>query len=138
MNYFGRKVRNCLVQADDIEMTLLKLFIRQALIEGTSVSYGGRLFVTPSKNEFSILRREVPETAIEVPLNRASDATDRFIESFVFEADASLDLIVFHEANDITTNGCTWAFLKGHLQVLNVLLVGKEKLQNTLSSVVAE
>lgn len=129
MTYFGQKVRSCLTNKTDVELTLLKLYIRRALMEGLTVSYRDKIFVCPSmltdKKKISIYRSGDPTSAIEVPFNRPADATDRFIDGFVFEVDANLDEVLFHHSNDLISPGNKWLQLKTGIVGLAALL-GKE------------
>lgn len=141
MTYFGQKVRNCLIIRSDIEITLLKLFIQNALFAGLAVSYNNRVFLISNKNEntpIQIVRSSEPTRAIEIPSNRVGDAVDRFIDSFVYEDDANLDNIIFHHSNDHTDAGNTWWLLKQAIPGISTILNSKPPLSQLLIKISEE
>ena len=115
MSYFGQKVRACLIHEADIEITMLKLFIRRAIENNCAVSYKNKIYLFPPErigDPFVITRLSEPESAIEIPANRSPDATDRFVDAFVFETGASIDDVLFHKSSSVDTSAVRWYWIK--------------------------
>lgn len=137
MSYFGQKVRACLIHEADIEMTMLKLAIRRALEDGCAVSYKNKIYLIPprcSGDNILITRLSEPDVAMEIPNNRTPDATDRFVDAFVFETGANIDEVMFHENADIDSGAVRWHWIKTGNESLSALITRTGKFYNALVS----
>lgn len=121
-SYFGTKIRTCPVEDRDIEMLLLKMLLREALLQGLALSYENRIYVIPAKDRLSIVRMTEPDRAVDIPVRRPADAVDRFIESFIFESDADINKVIIYHSSDSSDAGTTWGFAKVALKGLWTLL----------------
>jgi|LakMenEpi03Aug12_release.lakeMendotaPanAssembly.Ray.scaffolds.fasta_scaffold1130239_1 hypothetical protein len=136
-SYFGQKVKACLIHAADIEMALLKLVIRRALESNCAVSYKNKIFVIPPRvpsDRILITRLTEPDVAMEIPSNRTPDATDRFIDSFVFETGATIDDVMFHKTSAIDSSAIRWHWLKSRNIPLLSLISQNHKFQDVVGS----
>lgn len=134
-SYFGQKVKACLIHEADIEMALLKLVIRRAIESGCAVSYKNKIFVIPPRlisDRILITRLTEPDVAMEIPSNRTPDATDRFIDSFVFETGASVDDVMFHKTSAIDSAAIRWHWLKTCQMALMTLISRGTKFQDII------
>jgi hypothetical protein len=114
-------VRACPVDDKDAEMLLLKLAIKEALCAGTAVGYSSRLCVIPSDDKILIVRTSEPTKAIEVSRKRPADAVDRFIDAFVYESDADLNMILFYHSVDTTDTANSWGWVKSRSILGNLI-----------------
>jgi hypothetical protein len=136
-SYFGQKVKACLIHQADIEMALLKLVVRRAIESHCAVSYKNKIFVIPprvSSDRILITRLTEPDVAMEIPANRTSDATDRFIDSFVFETGASIDDVMFHETSAIDSSAIRWHWLKTRAIALSILIDRNSRFQDIITN----
>jgi hypothetical protein len=109
--YFSQKPRACPTTKAGINMLLLKLTIRQALIEGLAVSYSDRIFIQAEEEKIQIFRVSEPAIEIKLDSKRTASAVDYFVDQFIYEACANIDQVGFHES-DATTPHLMWPWLR--------------------------
>lgn len=122
-NYFGYAVRNCPIELRDIEMLLLKLTLKAALLSGSALSYEGRIFLSLNNNkDFIIVRMSEPTNGIIISGNKPAEAIDRFVLSFIYEEGSNIDKIQIYKSTSIDDVSFTWGHLKKTLPGISVLL----------------
>lgn len=125
-SYFGYAVRNCPIEARDIEMLLLKLTLKSALLSGSALSYEGRIFLSLNgTKDFIIVRMSEPTNGIIISGNRPAEAIDRFVLAFIYEEGSNIDKIQIYKSTSIDDVSVTWGYLKKTLPGISVLLSEK-------------
>lgn len=121
-----KTIRNCPFDPSDIEMLLLKLTVRAAILSNNAVGYKDKILLLPPTHQdadtFSLFRRSEPASAIFVPHRRAAEAVDRFIASFVYEQDCNMNDVLFYQDAQADSGARTWEHIKTHILGIQSLI----------------
>jgi len=113
----NKSLRNCPYDSFDIELLLLKLAIRAAILSEHAVGYKDKILLLPPNNtadNFSIFRRLEPSSAVFVHKKRPAEAVDRFVLTFIYEQDLNVDDVRFYLDAAADAGATTWEHIKTH------------------------
>lgn len=116
-NYFSNPPGKTPAASQDLDMYLIKWFIKSCLTNNMSVSYDRRTTLLKSSGGFRIVRPLDGNSSIDVRDTNVERAIDLFVAQNCLETGFDIDRYLFYISTDATGPAISWRTLKSQTKL---------------------
>lgn len=118
MKYYGKKLRNAIVDPAELEVLLFKQAAFAAVRSGNCCSYRGRYVLIWWSDGFVINKAEDPNATVSFRKNQLGAAVDSFVNQFINEENCDLGDVLFQRRMDGA--GVPWRTLAANAPIADL------------------
>ncbi len=115
MKYYGKKLRNAVVDPAELEVLLFKQATFAALHSGNCCSYRGRYVLIWWADGYVINKADDPAATVSFRKNQLGSAVDAFVSQFINEENCDIGDVLFQSRMDGA--GVPWRTLAANTPV---------------------